>query len=120
MAAEVQDRLPIFDYHVISDGGPKEPKSGDQWDEPVYEELPPPGSKKHGDERIGTVEIHAKGPAEEPWFDAFFTFTKPPCSIKVDGKVPGRNRWQGKGKASAEGEGRQKEIDIEFWNPKRW
>jgi hypothetical protein len=120
MATEEQRRLPIFDYHVISDGGPKEPKPGDQWEEPVYEEQPPPGSKKKGDKQIGTVEIHAKGPADAPRFDAFFTFTDPPCSITVRGDVPGRDNWQGKGKANAEGEGRQKEIDIEFWNPKRW
>ena len=119
MATDAQAGLPVFDYHVISVGGPKDPKPGNQWDEPVYEELPP-GSKQPGDKRIGTVEIHAKGPAEEPRFDAFFTFTEPPCSIKVDGKVPGRGSWQGQGKANAEGEGRQKEIDVEFWNPKRW
>lgn len=120
MSGDTERQLPIFDYHVISVGGPTEPKPGDQWQEDVYEEAPPPGSKKPGDKKVGTVEIHAKGPADEPRFDAFFTFTEPPCSIKVDGKVPGRGTWRGKGKANAEGEGRQKEIDIEFWNPKRW
>ena len=118
MATEEQRRLPIFDYHVISDGGPKEPKPGDQWSEVVYEELPPPGSWKIG-KQVGTVEVHAKGPADAPRFDAFFTFTDPPCYIEVDGKVPGN--WVGKGKAHAKGEGREDDnIDIEFRNPKRW
>jgi hypothetical protein len=119
MAADAQGQLPIFDYHVISEGGPTEPKPSNRWQEDVWKEEPP-GSKEHGDEIIGTVEIHAKGPAGDPTFDADFTFTKPPCSIEVNGKVPGRDRWQGTGKANAKGEGREKQIDIEFWNPKRW
>lgn len=125
MAADAQDRLPIFDDHVISDGGPKEPKPGDTWDEPVWKEEPPDGNWGHGDRTIGTVKIRAKGPAGNPEFDADFTFTDPPCRIKVDGKVPGRDTWQGKGKAKAKGqvgpcEGREAEIEIEFRNPKRW
>jgi hypothetical protein len=127
MATEAQDELPIFDYHVISEGGPKnrkpgeKPKPEDRWEELVYKEEPP-GSKEHGDESIGTAEIHAKGSEADPEFDADFTFTDPPdVRIKVDGKVPGKDKWVGKGKAHAKGEGREDDnIEIEFWNPKRW
>jgi hypothetical protein len=123
MAANAQEEVPIFDYHVISDGGPDEPtepKPGEHWEETVWKEEPPDGNWGRG--RLeGRVEIHAKGPAETPRFDAYFTFTNPPCEIKVDGEVPGRGRWRGKGKANAEGCGRKKkQIDIEFRNPKRW
>jgi hypothetical protein len=126
MAADTQDRLPIFDYHVISDGGPPppDPDPGDSWDEPVWKEEPPEGSwrYKEKEDPIGTVTIHAKGPAEDPGFDAVFKFTALPCEIKVDGKAPreGDRRWRGKGKANAEGCGRKKKIDFEFRNPKRW
>jgi hypothetical protein len=128
MAADMQDRLPIFDYDVISDGGPKnrksgeKPKPGDNWDEPVWKEEPPDGNMNHGDLTVGTVKIHAKGSEEDPEFDADFTFTTPPnVRIKVDGKVPGKDKWVGKGKAHAKGEGREDHnIEIEFRNPKRW
>ncbi len=131
MAADAQDKLPIFDYHVISEGGPKnrkpgeKPKPPDKWEEPVWKEEPPDGKWGHGPNEIGKVEIHAKGSEEDPDFDADFTFTDPPCRIKVDGKVPGGKNWQGKAKAKAKGQdgackGREAEIEIEFKNPKRW
>jgi hypothetical protein len=127
MAADTQDRLPIFDYDVISEGGPKnrepgeKPKPGDRWEESVFNENPPVGSWRHGDTIVGTVEIHAKGPEEDPRFDAAFTFTAPPCSIRVDDeKVPGGKDWKGKRTVKARGEGREADVEIEFRNPKRW
>jgi hypothetical protein len=127
MATEAQRRLPIFDYHVISEGGPPnrkpgdKPKENDVWDEPVYKEEPPDGNMNHGDLTVGTVKIHAKRPEKNPEFDADFTFIDPPARIKVDGKVPGGDKWEGKGKAHAKGEGREDHnIEIEFRNPKRW
>lgn len=124
MATDAQDRLPIFDYPVISDGKPPHdpPKPGDTWDETVWKELPPPGSKKPDKkEVIGTVTIVAKGPAEDPRFDAEFTFDGLDCRITVKGPVPGKGQWRGPGKAIVDGcERHEDDHDIEFWNPKRW
>jgi hypothetical protein len=120
MAADAQGQMPIFDYPVVSDGGPKEPpKPGDKWDETVWKEEPP-GSWEHGDQSIGTVGVQAKGPAGSPRFEADFTFTKPPSSVQVDGDVPGGDGWQGPGRGRARGPKPDKDVPIEFRNPKRW
>ena len=120
MATE-EHRLPVFDYHVISDGVPpnQPPKQGDKWKETVWKEAPPPGSWNHGEE-LGEIEIHALGPPGTPNFHAEFPVDDDD-RIKIDGKVPGGDGWSGKGKATATGKGRQPvDIDIEFRNPKRW
>jgi hypothetical protein len=126
MAVDEQE-LPIFDYRVISEGGPKnrkpgeKPKPNDKWDEPVWKEDPPEGSWKHGEKSDGTVTIHAKGTEEDPRFDAAFKFTEPRCNIRVeDENVPGGKEWIGKRTVKFRGEGREADIEIEFRNPKRW
>jgi hypothetical protein len=120
MAHGPQEPVPIFDYPVISDGEPpnRPPKPGDQWTEDVWEEGPPPGSWKKKNNPIGTIEIHAKGPAGNPRFDASMTWKD--HLLEVEGAVPGGDSWQGRGKAKAKGPKPDKDVDIEFKNPKRW
>jgi hypothetical protein len=117
MAESAQVQLPIFDFPVVSnDDAPKDPKPGDKWKEQVWKEDPPPGSWNRG-EPLGEIEVQALGPPESPNFHAEFP-AGDDDPIKIDGKVPGP--WQGKGTAKAKGKGREKNIPIEFKNPKRW
>ena len=108
-----EEDLPIFDYPVISVGGPKEPKQGEKWEEDVFRALSSDGWD-HAEANEGKIEIQALGPPGTPNFKAVFG------STVIDGKVPGGDRWQGKGKAKAKRPDREKDIDIEFVNPKRW
>ena len=122
MAANAQGGDPIFDFPVVSnDDAPKEPKPPDEWTETVWKEDPPPESWKRG-KRLGTVEIQALGGTPgSPRFKATFTFDDhPDQKTEVEGAVPGGDRWVGKGRAKARGPKPEKDVPIEFKNPKRW
>lgn len=108
--------VPIFDYPVLSDDGRKSPNPGDKWTETVWVFV---GDWERGDE-LGQVAItYVKG-GGPPRFEARFSLDgfEP---IVVAGLVPGGKRWVGAGRAKAVGGGRpDKDVAIEFRNPKRW
>jgi hypothetical protein len=117
MTHDAQEEVPIFDYPVISDGGPKEPKPSNRWKEPAWKAVSADGFD-HEDEGLGEIEIHSKGPQGSPRFEAEMMWKG--HRIEVEGPVPGGDRWQGKGKAKAKGPKPEKDVDVEFENPKRW
>jgi hypothetical protein len=119
MAAATEKREPVFDFPVISEGGPTKPKKDEVWTEKVWEEDPPVGSWKHTGQSIGEVKMKALGEESAPDFEARFR-CKDYDDVDVEGKVPGGKDWQGKGKAKAKGPKPDKQVDIEFRNPKRW
>ena len=119
MAADSEKREPVFDFPVISEGGPKKPKKDEEWKEKVWKEDPPVGSRKHTGQSIGEVEMKALGEESDPSFEAKFR-----CGgyedVDVEGKVPGGPEWHGTGNGRAKGPKPDKEVPIEFKNPKRW
>ena len=119
MAADEKVPQPIFDFSVISEGGEGR-KSNPPWDETVWEADSPTSWNKG--QKLGEVRMNPMGSSPNPDFRATFKWDdrryKP---SQVEGKVPGGDQWQGQGKAKAKSEGRDdKEVDIEFVNPKRW
>ena len=105
---------PIFDFAVLSverEGyeGPSD------WTETVYRftSWDPP----YGDP-IGQVRITEPGGKR---FVARFTFqgSRP---VTVTGEVPETDgtRWVGRGRAQAKDDGREKDIEVESRNPKKW
>jgi hypothetical protein len=108
--------VPIFDYQVLSDDGLQAPRPGDVWTEKVWVFV---GDWERG-RKLGEVAIEYKTGGGPPEFEARFSLTGFK-SIVVSGSVPGGERWVGVGRVKAEGGGRpDKEITIEFRNPKRW
>ncbi|HET7236743.1 MAG TPA: hypothetical protein VFK59_09970 [Actinomycetota bacterium] len=110
------EREPIFGYPVLSDGQ-MDAKNPNRWTETVWEWT---DSWEPAGDPIGSVTIVDHGATEG--FTATFDFKGPPFTI-VTGKVPTKDgrRWNGKGRATARKQGREdKEIDIEFVNPKKW
>ena len=112
---------PIFDFRVISDleaGAPAPDRSpGSEWDETVWKAV---GEWEHGEE-LGTVKIRVTGKPGSPGFIGQFRFTDPayrPTTVR--GSVPGGDTWVGKGKAKASGPKPEKDVNIEFKNPKGW
>jgi hypothetical protein len=119
MAAATEKREPVFDFPVISEGGPKKPKKDESWTEKVWEEDEPAGSWKHTGPSIGEVDMKALGDESAPDFEAKFR-----CpdydDVDVKGKVPGGGEWTGKGNGRASGPKPERSVPIEFRNPKRW
>lgn len=116
------EQEPIFDFRVISDEDaagdtPPDRGPGAEWDETVYM---PNGEWGHGEE-MGTVRIRVTGDPEAPRFVAQFAFTtaghRP---TTVTGDVPGGKGWRGTGTAKAKRGEREKDVPIEFKNPKGW
>jgi hypothetical protein len=108
--------VPIFDYPVLSDDGTKAPRPGAEWSEKVWVFL---GDWQKGDE-LGEVTIKYVRGGGPPQFEARFSLSGFEA-IVVSGSVPGGERWAGVGRAKAVGAGRpDKDVTIEFRNPKRW
>jgi hypothetical protein len=108
--------VPIFDYPVLSEDGPKTPSPGAKWKEKVWVFK---GDWEKGD-KLGEVMITYPEGGGAPQFVARFSLDdfEP---IVVSGSVPGGKRWVGVGRAKAVGGGRpDKDVTIEFRNPKRW
>jgi hypothetical protein len=111
-----QQEVPIFDYRVLSDDGPKPPLPGAQWTETVWVFV---GNWQKGDE-LGKVVIKHLAGGGPPRFEATFNL-RGFESILVSGSVPGGERWVGAGRAKARGGGRpDTDVNIEFRNPKGW
>jgi hypothetical protein len=109
--------VPIFDYPVLSDDGREAPRPGAEWTERVWVFV---DNWEKGNE-LGQVTIkYLKGGNGPPQFEATFSLSGFE-TIVVSGSVPGGKRWVGVGSAKAVGGGRpDKDVDIEFRNPKRW
>jgi hypothetical protein len=109
--------VPIYDYPVLSDDGPKTPGPGDEWTEKVWVFV---GDWEKGDE-LGEVTITYVRGGGPPQFEATFSLSGFE-TIVVSGSVPGGKRWVGVGRAKAVGGGRpdKDDVAIEFRNPKRW
>lgn len=119
--AEEEEREPIFEFRVISDAEgavvPEQRGPGTELQETVYM---PEGEWGHG-EVLGTVSIRVTGDPDDPDFVAQFSFTSAGNGpTTVAGKVPGGSAWNGKGTAKATRGGREKDVPIEFVNPKGW
>lgn len=108
-------RQPIFDFPVLSDGR-QDTKNPNEWEETVWRFE---GDWERGEE-IGKVLISELG---GKMFKAHFTFTdRDYHPVTVTGAIPetdGRP-WVGKGKARAISDGRERDIDVECRNPKKW
>lgn len=114
--------VPIFDFRVISDDGNegnREQNLGVPWNETVW--MSDPVEEWGRGEELGVATIYPLGSEGGPEFLAAFEFSNEAYpDVWVMGKVPGGDRWQGKGKANAKGDGRAGAVDIEFRNPKGW
>lgn len=113
--------VPILDFSVLSDNPrPADPKPGVI--ETVWRFEGEVDGKWQPGEELGKVRIHEPGNKR---FEAHFTFNKGPDKyrpVTVTGEVPYTDQrpWEGKGRARAKSDGREKDVDIEGRNPKKW
>lgn len=105
---------PIFDFPVLSDEARSaDPKPG------VIETVWRFEDDWERGEELGEVHITEPGGKQ---FKAQFTFTNSSRPVTVTGDIPetdGRP-WVGRGRGKAKSDAREKEIDIEGRNPKKW
>ena len=119
------ERVPIFDYPVLSDervsAGRSLAEAGPGQrvfsDETVWELI---GDWERG-KKLGSVTIQ-EIPTTRPGrteFCATFDFDDR-SPIVVTGFVPGDGSWVGRGNGAAHGANRHGAVDVEGRNPKRW